>query len=365
MRLILLSLFLGTFLACDSEPTYEDVKGEPTIFFRGTIDGERVNWEAGVDNEYNFTSIEVNEFDFYDLHSVLGDIDNEGPELEIVLLDPAEIDANLSDQERFSTGPKSFLYQPEAISSYTLRLHSPQLSNYLNNFEWITDQGTFYSQSPEIKFDGAGSELICLKGQTNDGDTIHTCKRINLDQNRWVSPSLKIIDSTPDSIRVQANIDNMICDRWEWNGYTLENYTFSIPRSIWSDELVHLRMYNNSFLISDIIFKGEVDDNLELQIGWAGFSSELVERKIEDRLQHGKVEINYLDPENGFFSSKYVQGENDFFELLEAEPFEVNENGTRTLLVTLKFKALLATELGHQMTIESEEVKMAFPVPES
>ncbi len=365
MRFILLSLFLGTFIACESEPTYEDVKGEPTIFFRGTIDGESVNWEAGVDNEYNFTSIEVNEFDFYDLHSVLRDIDNEGPELEIVLLDPAEVDANISDQERFFIGEKSYLYQPDAISSYTLRLHSPQLSSYLHNFEWITDEGTFYNQSPEITFDKVGSELICLKGQTVDGDTIHTCKRINLDENRWVSPSLKITDSTQDSIRVQANIDNISCDRWEWNGYALENYVFSIARDDWSEDLVHLRMYNNNFLLSDIIFRGEVDENSELQIGWAGFSSELVERKIENRLQHGKVEINYTHPQNGFFSSKYVQGQNDFFELIEAEPFEVNEDGIRTLLVTLKFRALLATELGHQMTIESEEVKMAFPVPES
>jgi hypothetical protein len=365
MRFIILSFLLASLFACESEPKYEDVSGEPNIYFRGTLDGEYLNWEAGVENEYNFTSIEVNEFDFYDLHSVLADIDGEGPELEVVLLDPAEVDDDISDELRFATGTRPYLYQPEAISSYTLRLHSSQLTNYLYDYEWITDEGIYHSSDPEITFDQPGSELICLKGLTPDGDTIHTCKRINLDQNRWVSPSLQIIEKTPDSITVEADIENMLCDRWEWNGYILEDYAFAIARDDWTDKLVHLRMYNNSFLLSDIVFRGEVDGNSDEHIGWAGFSSEPVNRKIKDRLQHGKIVINYTHPENGLFSSKYVQGQDNYFELIEAEPFEVNENGIRTLLLTLKFRATLATELGHEMTIESEEVKMAFPVPES
>jgi len=353
------------FFSCGSEPTYEVVDGEPEIFFKGTIDGEFRSLEAGVDDAYNFTFVEMNEFDFYNLHSKLSGIDSVGPSLEIVLLDPGEIDDYLAVDERFSVGARSFLRQSEAISAYSIRLSSNQLSNYLHDYEWITDEGNYYTSNPEITFYESGSKLICLKGQTVDGDTIHTCKRINLDQDKSFSPQISILSETTDSIFIKANIHDLNCDMWEWNGYGLSDYVFSIPRDNWGRQLTHLKMYNSGYLVSDLIFRGEHDENSDPHIGKAGFSYTLLTKNIKDRLQHGKVIINYDHPENGLYSSKYADNRDQQFEIRNVQAYLPNENGVETVLVTLDFSALLQTEFGHQMLIESEEVKMAFPIPES
>ena len=364
-KLILLSCLLLSFLACEEEPQYQDVREEPSVFFRGSIDGDYVDWQAGVDNEYNFTAVEVNEFDFYNLQSSLSDIDNRGPKLEIKLLDPGEIESSLSPDERFKIGSRAYLYQPDAIRSYKLQLHSSQLSDYLHDYEWITDEGIFHTSDPEITFSSLGAPLICLKGQTVDGDTIHTCKRIDLDQNRWISPRLSLKEQGNDSITVEANVDNMVCDGWVWNGYSSEAYGFTVAREDWAKGKTHLEMYNGNILIADILFRGEWDANADPTIGWPGFSHELLERKIKDRLQHGKVIINYTDPSLGLFSSKYVDSDSNSFQILDAQPFQKNENDLDTWILDLKFEATIATELGHEIQIKSEKVQMAFPLPKS
>jgi len=364
IRIVLFSILCLGCWSCNDDPNLQDITENPKVFFRGDIDSGFVNWEAGVDNEFNYTSISTNEFDFYSMHSALDDIDESGPKLEFILLDPDEKDANISNDIRFSKGEREFLYQANAIKSYDLRLHSPHLDNYLVDHEWIIDGVSHQSEKPELTFNHPGSKIICLKGVTADGDTIHTCKRINLDQNRWVDPMLQIKDESADSITVVANIAELTCDRWEWNGYDAGDYVFRISKENWASEFVHLRMFNSNYLISDILFKGEYDSNDEPKIGWPGFSHQFLRREIGDRFQHGKVIVNYVHPSDGFFSSKFAENQDGFFEIKNVEEFERNENDQPTVLVSFQFKAQLATEFGHQMTIESDEVSMAFPIPE-
>ena len=364
MRILFFILFFLGLWACEDNSNFQDITEEPKVFFRGDINGDFVNWEAGVDNEFNFTSISTNEFDFYSMHSVLADIDESGPSLEVILLDPDEKDANISNEIRFEEGKRGYLYQANAIKSYNLRLHSPHLNNYLVDYEWIVDGETHESENPELTFNNPGSKVICLKGVTADSDTIHTCKRINLDQNRWVNPTLEIEKVTSDSITVVANIEQLICDRWEWNAYDLGNYVFRVSRDNWTKEFVHLRMFNSGYLISDILFRGEYDLNQDPKIGWPGFSHQFLRRAIKDRFQHGKVIVNYTHPADGFFSSKFAENQDNFFEIINVEEFDKNENGQSTVLVHFKFKAQLSTEFGHEIEIESDEVSMAFPIPE-
>jgi len=365
IRFFLGLLGMVLLFACESEPSYQDVTGEPEVFFRGTVGGEFHDWEAGVSNFYNYTYVETNEFDFHNLHSKLSQIDSMSPTLEVILLDSDEIGENLSDDERFETGNRSYLRQSDAIKSYTIRLESSQLSDYLFNFEWLTGQGALQSASPELTFDSAGSELICLKGETLDGDIIHTCKRINLDQNKDFTPLLRVSNVTTDSVTVVAEMPDVQCDRWDWNGYLIEDYSFSMAKENWSEDLVHLKMYNSSVLLSDILFTGELNSSNEPIIGQAGFTYELLERKVKDRFQHGKVIINYEHPQNGLYSSKFAENSDQEFQILEMEPFEMNEAGIKTVLLTLSFEAVLKTEFGHEMTVNSNAVKMAFPIPES
>lgn len=365
MRFLLVLYVTFSLFACESEPTFDDTSGEPSVFFQGTIDGDYLNLEAGVDDVYNYTFIQTNEFDFFNLHSRLSYLDSTGPALEVVLLDPVEIGDDISVEQRFKSGPRSFLRQSDAMGSYDIKLISNQLTDYLYDYEWITDQGVFHSASPEISFNELGSELICLKGQTLYGDTIHTCKRINLDQNKAYSPALQLKAESPDSFFVEAVMEDIHCDRWEWNGYEQGNYRFSVSKDDWSNALVHLKMYNGGVMLSDIVFAGELGENDEPMIGHAGFDYELLGSEIKDRLQHGKVMINFDHPQNGWYSSKYADNMDQMFEIQEVESFGRNENGEKTVLLTLSFRANLKTEMGHQMTVTSDSVKMAFPIPES
>ncbi len=353
-------LFLG---ACETETYVGDVDEQPEIYFKGEIAGDYQDWSAGVNGLYDFTFSEENEMGFYSLSSKLQDINEEGAALEIILLDNSNPGSGYDPGDRFAKGLRGFMLQSDAIKSYTYQFHSEHLDDYIFDYEWLTSTQTYGMGQPEITFEAAGSQLICLKGRTSEGDTIHTCKQFNVDQNRWMEPRLEVQEYYEDSIYLISEVEGKDCDSWEWNGALSEGYYYGMSLSDWLYEDLTLRMYKDGKIVSDIDFRGELNDDGYPTVGWVKFEQTMVHRAINDPAQHSKVIINYYHPENGLFSSKYAVNDDHFFEILEQEEYEDNEHGEPTRLLTLEFRANLMTEFGEQMTISTDSCKLAFPDP--
>jgi hypothetical protein len=363
IRWILLLGFFFFLGGCETEPTVNAIDGEPKIYFKGQLAGDYQDWSAGVGGLYDFTFSEQNEMGFYSLHSKLQNIDEEGAALEIILLDNSNPGPGYNPEDRFEKGRRSYMRQSDAIKSYTYQFHSEHLDDYIFDYQWLTSSQTYGMSQPEITFDAAGSQLICLKGQTYEGDTIHTCKQFNIDQNRWMEPRLEVKEYYEDSIFLISEVEGKDCDEWEWNGDSSEGYYFGMSINEWLYEDLTLRMSKDGKIVSDIDFRGEMDDTGNPSVGWVKFEQTMIHRAINDPAQHSKVIINYYHPENGLFSSKYAENQEYFFEIIEQEEFEVNENGEPTRLLTLEFQATLKSEFGEQMIISSDSCKLAFPNP--
>jgi hypothetical protein len=89
----------------------------------------------------------------------------------------------------------------------------------------------------------------------------------------------------------------------------------------------------------------------------------VVNSSVVDYNQFSKVRLTYHDPGGAVFQSDWQeQVGSAFFEILESQPFEENENGLPTYQLSIRFQATLWDEQDNPLTISGEgTIAVAYP----
>lgn len=362
-----LMLAITTFLmSCNPEPLPTPVEEEPELVLEGQIANNPLNWQAGLDGMFNYSESALNDWNYWELSSTMKSRswDLTKPYFSVQIMDQTDFDQSFNPELRFQEGDREMVSENDWISSYTFKL-SPQFNGSVSSIEWDIAGIRVTEEEPTFDFSQPGSHLVCLKIVTSYYDTIHTCKRINMSGVKTYEPKLSISRQTNDSVFVSAEVAHKVCDQWVWDGSSTYAYQHGFDKAqLLQDDIHHLQVMSEGEMVTDILFQlSDADSDGDYNADVVQFESERLDVEIKND-QHGKLVVDYFDPANGLYSSRFYQGTNGHLTILDKEVYEENQNQEPTMKVAIEGMVHLSTEFGETITLELDKAVLAFPNPQ-
>ncbi len=358
--------FALLLLACNPEPLPTPVEEEPELILEGQLANNPIKWQAGLNGLFNYSEAMLNDWNYWELSSIMKSRswDMTKPYLSVQIMDQTDFDQSFNPELRFKEGEREIVAEHDWMNSYTFKL-SPVFNGIsVSSVEWDIAGTKVIEEEPTFDFSQPGSHLVCLKVVTSYYDTIHTCKRINMSGVKTYEPKLLISSQTDDSVFVSAEVAHKVCDQWVWDGTSTYAYQHGFEKSqLLQEDIHHLQVMSEGEMVTDILFQlSDTDADGMYNAEVVQFDTERLEVGIKND-QHGKLVVDYFDPANGLYSSRFYEGANGPLTILSKEGYEENQNQEPTMKVSLEGTVHLSTEFGETITLDLEKGVLAFPNP--
>ncbi len=387
--ILILLLVLG---ACKKTELPPSVEEDPVFSFTGNLGNQSLDFVAGEEDYYLFTSFEK---DAIDVYSFIGrfekTMDCESDCKETLEFEIRDVAVNPGEDVMPDRSLGVGLYSIETIGSnftidtivegYDVFFENRSISNVSTNFNWDLGNGVSidsFLPGPlflSLEDIGQGKE-IKLTVNENSGNGSCSSTKIQTIQVGGNPNS----DCSLDFVSLSDSVINTFCAdmtgaepfmiRWVLPNDSivmedcLEGFDFvdsMSMRLVGSDGQGCVQSKNISTHKS--VFA-------ELEYCSADFDYEILTRNkiiftpIEDSLSFSNVIVRYTDQEGITFTSKNIdQNEEDRFEILESSDYLVNENGDATRLLKIRFSGLLSNGGNNPLYLENGEGVIAVSYP--
>ncbi len=341
--LVLLSAL--ALAGCKTDAFPDNQSGNPVFFFRGTVDGDSLALDAGVNGQYLFSGTRGEGEPVQELWGRMSSAscDDCAGSLEIAF----RATAGINPASFLAPGLISFL-QNGAPDKRLYRVAFTADSTAGEGFQWSLGDGEERQggQIEHVYYDSiASTYLVCLETIGADGCSSTICNQLVLTEGSCKADfSYSPYQSGSNFIffRNKSTATQPVRYRWSFGdgsraGLGNPAYAYQEPGKY----LVCLRITDGSGCESIWCKEIAVDST----ICTSGFSYQVTTETIGDTLQNGRVMIRYRDAKGDLWSSaKLAQAADAQFEILSVEPYENNRAGKPTLLVRFRATAVLGRE---------------------
>ena len=347
LKKIFLFAFIGTlFVTCKKELPAPTVQNQPVFSFAGTINGNNVNWQAGVNNYYMYSNYTQNTSGVYSFNGTLQSTSTAANSIQILINDYKASSVNASAVIDSSLVPAYYSYNiPGGNSTKYSVVYIPVLGTGVpSTYAW-----TFG--------DGAVSNTANPTHVYNHPGDYRTSLTVKFDSGCTTTDSNIFKMGTPDaSTHITAiNVSNA--------GGPVTNmkfsplYTGTVKKCLWefgdghdttinnADSVIHQYTNQGMYLVTLIVT--DVNGNVSVyneNIVTVGYTTDCdvnygtVISPATNPLSLSNITINYTDGGGNVYTSNSTsQGSGSSFQVLSVSPYQNNSSGNSTKMLKVSF----------------------------
>ena len=387
--LLILLLVLGACKKTELPPTVEE---DPVFSFTGNLDNQSLDFVAGEEDYYLFTSFrkdDNNVYSFMGRFEKTMDCESDCKEILEFEIRDIGVDSGADVMPDRSLGVGSYpigitgsnFEIDTIVEGYDVFFENRSISNVSTNFNWDLGDGISIDSflpgplflSPADIGQGKDVRLTLTENSGTGSCSSTLLQRIQIGGDPNSSCSL-------DFVSLSDSVINTLCADMSGVDPFVFRWILSNDSIIMEDCLEDFDFVDSmSMVLTGIDGQGcEQSKNIsthksalsELEYCSADFDYEVLTRNkivftpIEDSLSFSNVIVRYTDREGITFTSGGIdQNQEDRFEILESSDYLVNENGEATRLLKIRFSGFLSNDGNNPRYLENGEGVIAVSYP--
>lgn len=376
IAIFLLIPILGLFTGCSDELTLpEPQMGAPVFEVSAELNGQAIQWQAGVDDYYMYTNYEQDNAGVYTFSGSLAQencTEDCSGSLSFYFRDrevrTAGESFSLQSELMNGTYPFSPLRDSQEIDYFVSFTNlsigiNPLGGSYLWEFEGVNATSSDFE--PVVVYEQEGTYEVCLTASSMSCTQIQ-CRDIHPGgQNDCYAAIAYLPDSSGAAYLQAFSFNGTPPYAYQWSeGSTSQGIVLS-PNAVGPQCVTITDSEGCSAETCALIV---FDQGLgSFDVCYAGFSYEIAEDTVfaqQNPLQLGAVAIAYEAPDGALYRSDWAPQEGQGqLQILSVEPFEDNENGLPTLKLDILFSAILYDNSGNSLLLENGSGFIAIAYP--
>jgi PKD repeat protein len=372
-RLLHIFALIGTIALIDGCNEIDDPKPvveDPFFTFQASIDGQVIEWQAGIDDYYLYTTQESDSFGVMEYRGHLRK-ENCNPCSNSLAVFFRGDDVNQPSVNSITTEGFRDLFGPTQggqPGSYQIRFFSEQGNTPVSHFWQMSDGTTFTSANPVYNFTPAGSQ--------SSFNVLHATSVLNDTCSAALSNVIELQSTCQPNFVTQSQGSTVFFSAYNaagvqvvWNfgdgnaGYgTSPSHTYNGPgiyeveMQVFSPDSGCFGHIKKHVIVNDT--SSYCHANFHYQIDYQPPVG-------GDSLQLGAVGLEWYD-ESGvkYSSANKEQPSGSFFEMLESHSYLQNENNESTIEFSANVDLYLYSNQGDSVRFICPELHMAVPTPQ-
>jgi len=365
MRKLVLILIAFWMLGCEEKPTPPETTGDPVFFARGEMEGKSFEWLAGEDELYMFTAYSADE----NWQAFSGYISKEdcetdcSPQLKFTFYEPLE-EASAANLKKRDV---SFV-EHEKLEVYAVNLEPDVWTSSGNpdlQFEWDLDGEELSSNGPLTHYVSKSETgiSVCMDVQNlADNSRSSICQDI-----LWNDPCHGDFIFKDQGGFYSLEVENSnSSDQYSWafgSGRFADGPVIDCEYGERAVEKVCMTTISGSSCSSTTCRNLVLDSTRARCSANLNFSFSEAQIPGPELLKNSRVLIEYTDEAGRLWtSSTEYQAAKAYFEILDAEDYDIDKNGNKTKKLELLFSCDLHNN-GDVLKMEDFHASIAVALP--